>query len=116
VQEVPQVSGLLLATQVPPQLCVLGSAQGCEGQPAMPTASLTTQRSPQAMKPGLQAMPQLVPSQVPRPYSGVGHGVHREPQVPGLLFDTHFPLHACWAGPQLLQVWAAGMQARPQSL
>jgi hypothetical protein len=49
-----------------------------------------THWSPQWLNPALQAIPQVVPSQVATPFAGGGaHGMHEPPQLCGDVFDAH---------------------------
>lgn len=62
------------------------------------------QRPQQALKPELQAMPQLVPSQVALPFSGTRHGSQRLPQVEVLESEAQ----------ALPQRWYASRHAKSQ--
>jgi hypothetical protein len=62
------------------------------------------QLEPLRTKPGLHVKSQLVPLQVAVALAGGLHGVHREPHVATLVFDTHCPEHAC----------IPAMQVKPQ--
>jgi hypothetical protein len=53
----------------------------------------------------LHCTPQLVPLQVATPKAGVGHGVHIEPHVRTLEFDTHWVPH--WWKPVAQVYWQA---------
>ncbi len=73
------------------------------------------------MKPGLHAIPQVVPLHVAVPLAGTAHGVHELPQVATLLFDTHAPLHKCWpdaqTGTHALPIgMKPGLQVKPQAV
>jgi hypothetical protein len=82
VHELPQVATLLFDTHAPLHKC-------------WPDAQIGTHALPIGMKPGLQAIPQVVPLHVAVPLAGTAHAVHEPPQVATSLFDTHAPLHTC---------------------
>lgn len=54
-----------------------------------------TQVPLQALKPALQAKPQVVPLQVAVPFAGTAQGLHEFPHEVTLLLDGHMPAQLC---------------------
>jgi hypothetical protein len=64
-----------------------------------------THAPPARWKPALQAIPQLVPSQVEAPFCGTGQGLQFEPHVSTLALETQLLLQRCEPAPQVEQTF-----------
>jgi hypothetical protein len=83
----PHELTLVLSEHRPPQAWVP------PGHVALHGLVAGMQASPQTCWFAGHAAPQDIPSHVALPPSGAAHGVHDEPHVAGLEFDTHAPAH-----------------------